>query len=63
MDEMQKVPDVIYLPWQDAMWCVKRIYDTDIEYVPKAYLRRTARRRGRGEHQDVAGRNEKYINR
>jgi len=38
MDEMQKVPDVIYLPWQDAMWCVKRIYDTDIEYVPKAYL-------------------------
>jgi len=49
MDEMQKVPDVIYLPWQDAMWCVKRIYDTDIEYVPKAYLDAAEQRAAEGE--------------
>ena len=51
MDETQKFPDVIYLPWQDAMWCVKRIYETDIEYVPKAYLDAAEQRAAEAETQ------------
>ena len=51
MDEIQKVPDVIYLPWLDAAWCVERIYETDIEYVPKAALDDAEQRAAEAETQ------------